>query len=121
MSINKKVNGLKKSAGFLEGKTKIGLDDVIARFPEKVTIRNIAIINDEKHDSKYVAMTCDEMEGYFFFGGSVIAKAVQEIVAELYEGSIKAFATEVNKEGWEVKFELVRSKNGNTYHKVISL
>ena len=108
----KKAMGKKDSV--MEGKQKLGIADIIASYPEGVTLRHVQIIEDRKRDTVYGVCVCDEEPTSFFFGGVGVVDLIQNLLKE-YNNDEVTFAEDLAKEGLKVKFSQKRSKIGNIY------
>lgn len=108
----KKANGTRES--IMENRDKIGITDIIALYPEGVTLRHAQIIEDKKKDSVYGVCVCDEEPTKFFFGGVGIVGLIERMLED-YGNDEQAFAKDLASEGLQVKFYQKRSQNGRTY------
>lgn len=108
----KKAVGKRDSV--MDGKQKVSINDIIARYPEGVTLRHMQIIEDHKRNTVYGVCVCDEEPTAFFFGGVGIVGLIESLLKE-YNNDEVTFAEDLAKEGLKVKFSQKRSQFGNTY------
>lgn len=109
----------KKTAGspVLSERSKISTDELIAKYPDGVTINAFDFLNGK--NGKYVVCAFCENPGLFFNGGKILTEIFESFVdeyrtedntaADAYEACAKAFAAECLK----VKLSTGRTKEGN--------
>ena len=113
MAIKDKAKNMKeKTNAIMENRQKGTLEDLIAIYPDGVTLIAADVLDDKKENRIYSVMSFEEDSDHFYFGGSVVTDFVQNLIAE-YE--TKAEFDKELAEGLDVKFEKKRSKNGRTY------
>ena len=107
----KKVNGNRDN--IMEGKQKVNINEVIASYPDGVTLRYAQVIEDHKRNTVYGVCVCDEMPDVFFFGGVGVVGLIRGLIEDFADE--QAFNEELAKEGLRVKFYQKRSQYGNVY------
>ena len=118
MALQDKARNL-HAAKLTEGREKGDLKELIATYKDGVKIVGAEILKDVKRGTEYVIVICDEEPATFYFGGSVVTNFFRELIATC--GSKEEFDAEIANEGLNVKFEQVRSKNGNVYVSIKAL
>lgn len=106
----------------LQGREKLGIDEVIARYPDGVTVIGVDLLKGQH--GEYAAAIFAEEEGFYFNGG----KAFTDIAKEWANGykaegetyadmeALTADLTECG--GVKMKFEKTRTQSGNNFTKV---
>lgn len=109
----------KKTAGspVLSERSKISTDELIAKYPDGVTINAFDFLNGK--NGKYVVCAFRENPDLFFNGGKILTEIFESFVNEYrteentsedaYEACSKDFAAE----GLKVKLSSGRTKDGN--------
>lgn len=109
----------KKTAGspVLSERTKITTDELIAKYPNGVTINAFDFLSGKK--DQYVVCAFRENPGLYFNGGKILTEIFESFVdeyktednsfADAYDACSKDFATECLK----VKLSSGRTKEGN--------
>lgn len=119
MSLREKAKAARNVNPIMEGREKITLDEIMAKYPQGVTIRECAIIHDKAKESDYAVCVVDEEINFFFFGGVAILSMIENLLQD-YESEAD-FNAELKAEGLPIKFEKKRSKNGRIYTSVTVL
>lgn len=109
----------KKTAGspVLSERTKISTDELMAKYPNGVTINGFDFLSGK--NGRYVVCAFRENPGLFFNGGKILTEIFESFVdeyktednsfADAYDACSKDFATECLK----VKLSSGRTKDGN--------
>ena len=109
----------KKTAGspVLEGRSKITTDEIIAKYPDGITINAFDFLNGK--NGKYVVCELRQDPLAFFNGGKILTEIFDSFVKdyqadgvsfeEAQEACMKDFCTE----GLKVKLSMSRTKEGN--------
>ena len=97
-----------------EGREAIKTADLIAKYPEGVTVIGFTTMPNKKGETISV-FTFKEDPAAFFFGGMVLTELAKKWVSE-YDGNFVAASTALAEEGG-VKIKLIRktSKTGKEY------
>ena len=113
MAIKDKARNMKQKENALtKDREKGKIEDVIALYPNGVTLIAADVLDDKKEGRTYSVLNFIEDPDHFYFGGSVVTDFIENLVAQ-YETKDE-FDRELS-EGLVVKFEKKRSKNGRTY------
>lgn len=100
----------------MEGRTKISMDDVIAKYPDGVTITEFDFINGTNKKGEAVmfpVLAFAENEKECFFGGAVINKICLAWVAD-NGGDVDGTSGELKAAGGvKMKFRKTTTKGGN--------
>lgn len=99
----------------MEGREKISVADVIAKYPDGVTVTGFDIVDSTSDDgpNSYPVLTFSEDTSKFIFGGTVMASIVNAWLAH-FEGDIEACNKALaSYDGVKLKFSRARAKNGN--------
>ena len=109
-----KKNNDAKYVNITEGKENIKTEELIAAFPEGVTVIGFTTLLNKKKE-EISAFIFKENPGVFFFGGRVMTELAKKWAAE-YNGNFVDANNALLAEGG-VKLKLVRktSKAGNVY------
>lgn len=104
-------------SALLRGKTKLSTGEVIAKYPEGVTIIGFDLLTGKK-GTPFAACVIAEDRGVYFNGGKTITEIVLKWL-QSYEGDV----TECNialqdAGGVKVKLERTATKDGNSYTRV---
>lgn len=95
----------------MEGREKISVDDVIAKYPEGVTITGFDVISTG--GDSFPVLVIKEDDNSFVFGGAIMNNIVHGWL-EHFEGDIEtANKSLVAAGGVTVKFTKSRTKSGN--------
>lgn len=100
----------------MTGRTKIDTTDVVAKYPEGITVTAVDMIEYEKDGKpvEYPVFLFAENENAFYAGGIVLKKIAQAWVSP-FDGDYTAMSAELkNQGGVKIKLSVGRSKNGNT-------
>lgn len=100
----------------MAGKTKIDTADVVAKYPEGITVTAVDMIEYEKDGKpvEYPVFLFAENENAFYAGGVVLKKIARAWVAG-FDGDYNVMSGELAKQGGvKVKLTVGRSKNGNS-------
>ena len=119
MALRDRAKAAVQSNPIMENREKITLDEVIAKFPNGVTLRECAILHDNTNNSDYVACVIDELKDRFFFGGVAVLGLIERIIEE-YDTE-EEFKEDLENEGLPIVFSKKRSKNGRIYTSVTVL
>ena len=109
----------KKTAGspVLSERTKISTDEIIARYPNGVTINGFDFLNGK--NGRYVVCCFREDPGRYFNGGKILSEIFESFVAEYktedntLEAAYEACAADFGRECLKVKLSDGRTKDGN--------
>lgn len=95
----------------MEGRDKIGVDDVMAQYPDGVTIIGFDIITTNLNNYPIIVFAEDKTK--YMNGGAILGNICEEW-AKAYEGDIDAASKALNAVGGvHVKFSKSRTKSGN--------
>jgi len=95
----------------MEGRDKIGVDDVMAQYPEGITIIGFDIITSNLNNYPIIIFAEDKTK--YMNGGTILGNICEEW-AKAYEGDIDAASKALNAVGGvHVKFSKSRTKSGN--------
>lgn len=100
----------------MAGRTKIDTADVVAKYPDGITVTAVDMIEYEKDGKpvEYPVFLFAENEKAFYAGGVVLKKIARAWVSS-FNGDFNAMSAELAKQGGlKVKLSVGRSKNGNT-------
>lgn len=103
------------NGGLTSGLQKIKLDDLIARYPEGVSITGVDIINYE--GSRFPSFTFAEDDTLCFSGGMALIQ-MADAWLEGYEGDIQAINEDLMREPVRIQLEKVMTKSKRTYTRV---
>lgn len=109
----------KKTSGspVLEGRAKITTDDIIAKYPNGVTINAFDFLNGK--NGRYVVCAFRQDPGAYFNGGKILTEIFESFVEEYasddrtFQEAIDACMADFEKEGLKVKLSMSRTKDGN--------
>lgn len=109
----------KKTEGspVLTGRTKMTTDEIIARFPDGVTINGFDFLNGK--NGPYVVCCFRQDPLAFFNGGKILTEIFESFVMEYkqddmtFEDAQAACMLDFEKEGLKVKLSNGRTKDGN--------
>lgn len=90
----------------MNGRTKLSTEEVIAKYPEGVTINGFDVIR-KSDGTSYPVFSIKEDDSVFFNGGSLAQKIVDEWLKEGY-GDIEGINAELHQTG--AKFILGKGK-----------
>ena len=113
MALRDRAKELRNTNPIMENRSKVKLDDIIARYPMGCTIRECAILHDTTNDSDYVVCVIEEDDNSFFFGGVALLGLVEGLLKS-YDNE-EDFYNDLKEEGLPVIFSKKRSKNGRVY------
>lgn len=119
MALRDKAKQAQQINPIMENRDKITLEDVMAKYPKGVTLRECAILHDSTNNSDYVACVVDEEPNSFFFGGIALLGLIESTL-ETYVNP-EDFYAELKEEGLPIMFSKKRSKNGRIYTAVTVL
>lgn len=119
MSLREKAKQVKNGNPIMTGREKISLDEIMAKFPNGVTLRECAIMHDTAKNSDYAVCVVDECKECFFFGGVAVLGLIENLMED-YDLE-EAFHEELKAEGLPLLFSKKRSKNGRIYTSVTIL
>lgn len=112
-----KLNDLAKKASgvsaITEGKTKLSTEEVIAKFPEGVTISAVDVFRDSEKDSLYAVCDIAEDETVYFFGGQAITTMVLDFITEC--GTVEAVNEQLKNEPIKIKLTKGKTKKGRDF------
>lgn len=95
----------------LEGKEKVQVADIVATYPEGITITGATLI--KKNNDEFPAFTFAEDDKSFFFGGTVLTNIFFDWLKAIgNEGDLNA---ELQKEPVKIRMYDAKNKNGRTY------
>lgn len=99
----------------IEGKTKISVSDIIANYPEGITINGFDMINGTDQNgepSTYPVFTFMEDNTRFGFGGAVLKNIINSWLAA-FDGDVESCTKALAANGGvKLKFSQGRTKNG---------
>ena len=99
----------------MQGRTKLGTEEVIAKFPNGFTIEDFDIVNDSK--SEYPVFTIKEDKTVCFFGGAILHNMVNSWT-EGYE-NLEDCRNDFREEGGvRIRLYMGKTKTGNNLTKV---
>lgn len=94
----------------MDGKERIGMDDLISEYPTGVTVTGFDMLNGEK--GEYAVCVFSEDENKFFFAGSILTKIVKKWI-QAFDGDIdNASHTLADNGGVKMRFKHGRTKRG---------
>ena len=100
----------------MAGRTKVDTADVIAKYPEGITVTAVDLVEYEKQGEpvEYPVFLFAENEQAFYCGGVVLKKIVRAWVSS-YNGDFRAMSADLAEQGGvKIKLSVGRSKNGNS-------
>lgn len=100
------------NGGLTSGLEKIKLDDVIATYPDGVTITGAEMVNN--NGSSFPVFTFAEDTSKYFSGGKALREMVEAWI-EGYDGDLGAVNEDLQKEPVRIKMRKVNTKKGKTY------
>jgi hypothetical protein len=101
----------------MEGKERLTVDDIIALYPEYITINGFDIISSGMES--YPVLTFAEDSSKFVFGGAIMNNICHDWV-ELCEGDVEEASKQLNMAGGvKIKFEKATTKAGHNLTKPI--
>lgn len=109
----------KKTSGspVLEGRAKISTDDIIAKYPDGVTINAFDFLTGK--NGRYVVCAFRQDPGAYFNGGKILTEIFESFVEEYaaddrtFQEAIDACMADFALEGLKVKLSMSRTKDGN--------
>lgn len=107
-----------KSDGLIGDRTKIKTDDLIAKYPDCVSITGVTIV--EYAETSYPAFTFAEDPTKYFTGGLKLRQMVNALI-EAGDGDLSGANEEFSRKPLRVKLFKVRTKSGNTFTNVETL
>ena len=102
----------KEFVNILEGKEKVNIPDIIAKYPKGIHLTGATVIKAKKGDCS--AFTFEEDMTKFFFGGKVFTDTLKEWIAE--KGGIQNVNNELDSDRPLIQIVDCTSKDGNTYY-----
>lgn len=106
----KKASGV---SAITEGKTKLSTEEVIAKFPEGVTISAVDIFRDSEKDSFYAVCNIAEDSTVYFFAGQALTNMVMDFISEC--GNVDAVNEQLAKEPVKIKMKKDKTKKGRDF------
>ena len=106
---NKFTQQAKQALGgspIMNGRSKMSTEEIIAKYPEGITINGFDVIN-KADGTSYPVFSIAEDDTVFFNGGSLAQKIVEQWLKEGY-GDLEGINAELKKEG--AKFVLGKGK-----------
>ena len=100
------------NGGLTSGLEKIKLDDVIATYPDGVTITGTEMVNN--NGSSFPVFTFAEDTSKYFSGGKALREMVEAWIEEC-DGDLGLVNDELQKEPVIIKMRKVNTKKGKTY------
>ena len=107
-------------AGLATGRERIRVDDLIAAYPEGITITGMDLLPVSGEDRTYSIFTFAENEQLYFSGGGDIPK-LGEIFLSEYEGDLTGINEELQANPIRIRIRKVKTKRGTLYTKVEAL
>lgn len=109
----------KKTSGspVLEGRAKITTDDIIAKYPNGVTINAFDFLNGK--NGRYVVCAFRQDPMCYFNGGKILTEIFESFVEEYqaegvtFQDALDVCMRDFEKEGLKVKLSMSRTKEGN--------
>lgn len=109
----------KKTSGspVLEGRAKITTDDIIAKYPNGVTINAFDFLNGK--NGRYVVCAFRQDPMAYFNGGKILTEIFESFVDEYqaegvtFQDALDQCMQDFEKEGLKVKLSMSRTKEGN--------
>lgn len=106
------------NGGVTNGRQKIKIDELIARYPDGVSITGVDIIKYE--GSRFPSFIFAEDENCCFSGGLALIEMADAWV-EAYDGDMQAINESLQREPVRIKLEKVKTKNKRDYTRVTVL
>lgn len=100
----------------MTGRTKLDTTDIVAKYPEGITITAVDMVEYEKDGNpvEYPIILFAENDKAFYAGGIVLKKIAQAWVSA-FGGDYSAMSADLAEQGGvKVKLSVGRSKNGNS-------
>jgi hypothetical protein len=100
----------------MNGRTKVDTNDIIAKYPDGITITAVDMVEYEKDGNpvEYPLFLFSENEGAFYAGG-VVLKKIAKAWASKYDNDYAAMSKALAEEGGvKIKLSIGRAKTGNT-------
>ena len=110
----------------MSGRDKMDTEELIKKYPDGVTIDFIDNVNMQQEDGEenvWIFVT-EEQPGKFTFGGFVLAKIFNNILAEFegdYDAMIETYNSALKEDKLRVKLERAKTKSKREITKVIVL
>lgn len=110
----------------MSGRDKMDTEELIKKFPDGVTIDFIDNVNMQQEDGEenvWIFVT-EEQPGKFTFGGFVLAKIFNNILAEFegdYDAMIETYNSALKEDKLRVKLERAKTKSKREITKVTVL
>ena len=109
----------KKTAGspILSERTKISTDEIVARYPDGITINGFDFLNGK--NGRYVVCCFKNDPGRYFNGGKILTDIFESFVAEYktdentFNEALDACMKDFGAVGLKVKLSDGRTKDGN--------
>ena len=101
----------------LNGREKIKIDDLIAKYPDCVSITGVTLV--EYADVSYPAFTFAEDPTKYFAGGLALRNMVNMLIEA--DPTLEEANAEFRANPLRVKLQKIRTKTGNTYTSVTEL
>lgn len=98
----------------MEGRTKISTDEILAKYPEGVTIIGFDFMTSS--DSHYPVCIFKENDNECFFGGSALTEICEEWMKD-YDSTEACSAALAIEGGVKIKMVKTRTKNNRTFVK----
>lgn len=114
MSLREKAIARQEKNPIMANRTKIGIDAIIAQYPNGITITEAGILHDTNNDSDYVVCAIKEEPKFFFFGGIALFNLINDLMKD-YDTEDDFNADLMHEGGLPILLEKKRSKNGRVY------
>ena len=106
------------NGGFTSGRQKIKIDDLIARYPDGVSITGVDII--KYNGTRFPSFIFAEDDTCCFSGGLALIEMADAWV-EAYDGDMQAINESLQREPVRIKLEKTKTKNKRDYTRVTVL
>lgn len=104
-------------AGLATGHDRIRIDDLIAAYPEGITITGMDLLPVSGEDRTYPIFTFAENDKLYFCGNGDIPKLGDIFMSE-YEGDLTGLNEDLLANPIPIRIRKVKTKRGNLYTKV---
>lgn len=95
-------------------KTKITLDDVIATYPDGVTITGVSLTENRKYGGHFWSFTFAEDDGKYFYAQGDMTKIADDWL-DSSDGDVEELNSDLADEPIKIKICKVKTKSGNMY------
>lgn len=120
MSLREKAIARQEKNPIMANRTKIGIDAIMAQYPNGVTLIEAGILHDTDNDSDYAVCVVKEEPKFFFFGGIAVYNLINDLLKD-YDNEDDFNADLIAEGGLPILLEKKRSKSGRLYTSVTVL